>query len=51
MCDVRGKGSWVENQLTPGFPLNAAATEVQKIVLFAHAELINSRVSYLESPP
>lgn len=46
MCDVKNerpnKGSRVENQLTPGFSLNAA--EVQKTVLFTHAELINSRV-------
>lgn len=38
------QGCRVGNQLTSGFPLNAAATEVQKTFLFAHAELINSRL-------
>lgn len=43
------KDSWVENQQTPGFPLSAATAEIQKIFLFAHAELINSSVSFPSS--
>lgn len=43
------KDSWVENQLTPGFPLSAAAAETWKIFLSVHAKLINSWVSFLYS--